>query len=171
MKDEIQTVFTVSPLKDDPPQGEIRVVASAGHVGKAVPQKSHEFLMFVCFEVRGNNLDSRQVNPLLRKFRTQLKDYRLEEDGMKAWPVRVDEFASELVHPSWLLCSQQILWNIYNPVGFSYDRIQARMLNDVLKQRLEDKEISVSIQMRNAFYNGSLRQGRWPRESLAGIGI
>lgn len=171
MKNKIQNVFKISPLPDDPPKPEIRTVFSVGHSGKATVQKSHEFLMFICFEVRGNNLDSRQVNPLLRKFRKQLEDYRLEEDGMKAWPVRVDEFNSELINDTWLLCSHNIRWSISNPTGFSYDRIQVRMLRDMLKQKLVDKEISISIQMRNAFYNGCQREGRWPRESLAGIGF
>ena len=115
MKSEIQNVFTVTHLPDDPPAGEIRTIASIASDGETIVPKSREFLMFVCFEVRGTNLDGQQVNPLLRSFRKQLENFRLKEGEMKAWPIRVDEFQSELIDSTCVLCSQNIHWNIYNP--------------------------------------------------------
>lgn len=166
MKSEIQNVFTVTHLPDDPPAGEIRTIASIASDGETIVPKSREFLMFVCFEVRGTNLDGQQVNPLLRSFRKQLENFRLKEGEMKAWPIRVDEFQSELIDSTCVLCSQNIRWNIYNPTGFSYDRIQVKLLRDILTQGLKDEEASITIRMTDALYQGSHRHGRWPKEAI-----
>jgi len=179
MKHEIQNVFTVTPLPDDPPKGEINIVASIGAPETITLNKSFELFMQVAFEVRGKNLDSRQVNPLLEKFREQLKDYRLEEDGIKAWPKRVDEFEWELVGTDLLICSQNILWNIYSPRGISGGRIQIRLLRDMRKMKLEKKEDEedsenegISIYTTQAVFQGSQRCGRWPKdERFAGAGF
>lgn len=59
-RDEIQEVFTVSPLPDDPPEGEIRVMASIGGeetVGqKAQIVSTKEFRALII--VRIDNADS-----------------------------------------------------------------------------------------------------------------
>lgn len=169
MKDEIQKVFTVSPLPDDPPEGEIKVVANIGGEKTIVLNKSYELIMHICFSVRGRNLDSRQVNPLLRKFRKQLEDYRLEEGKIKAWPKRIDEFQSELVGTDLAICSQHILWQIYDPAGFGRERIQPRLLRDIRTQEL--KEDGISIQVTDAIFQGSHRHGRWPRDRFDGAGF
>ncbi len=171
MKNKIQKVFTVTPLPDDPPQPDIRTVARIGGEETITLNKSFELFMQVCFEVRGKNLDSRQVNPLLRKFRKQLEDYRLEEGRIKARPMRIDEFQSELVGTDLAICSQHILWQIYDPTGFSRERIQPRLLRDMLIQRLEDEEIFITIQMTDAHFQGSHKHGRWPRDEFAGAGF
>ncbi len=170
MKSEIQKVFTVTPFPDDPPKGEIRTVASIGGE-EAIHQKGYEFIMNVCFEVREENLDSRQVNPLLRKFREQLENYKFKEGEIKIWIGRVTEFESELINTNWLVCSQQILWRGYSPRGFSCEGIKPRLLRDMLTQELKDEETSITIRMTNALYEGSQKQGRWPRDRFDGAGF
>ena len=168
---KIQDVFTVSPLTDDPPKGDIRVVASIGGGQKTiVSDRSYELCMSVCFEARGGNLDSRQVNPLLRQFRQLLEDYRFEEGKIKCWPKRVDEFQSELVGTDLLICSQNILWGIYNPAGFSDDRIRVKLLRDVREIRVDEQKSidGISIHMTDAIFEGSRRHGRWPRDPFEG---
>jgi len=169
MRSEIKNVFTVTPMKDDPPEKEIRIVASIGGEKTIVLNKSFDLCMEICFEVRGRNLDSRKVNPLLRKFRKQLEDYRLKEGEIKAWPKRVDEFQHELVGTDLAICSQHILWQIYDPAGFGRERIQPRLLKDMRKQNLVEAEIS--IQMTDAVFQGSHRHGRWPRDRFDGAGF
>lgn len=127
--------------------------------------ESYELLMFICFEVRGKNLDAREINPLLQRFRQQLERYKFEEREILAWPMRVDEFNSELVDSTWLLCSQQIRWTVYNPKGRSHSDIEVQLLNGMLSQKLEDKK--VSIQMSKAIFSGNAKIGRWPEERLA----
>lgn len=169
MKHEIQTIFTVSSPKSDPsPKGDINVVATFGAAKTVVPNKSYDLCMQVCFSVRGRNLDSRQVNPLLRQFRQLLEDYRFKEDKIKCWPKRVDEFESELVGTDLLICSQNILWGIYNPTGFSGDRIQARLLRDMGEIRVDEykSDDGISIRMTDAVFQGSSRHGRWPRDEF-----
>ncbi len=169
MKSKIQKIFTVTPLPDDPPKGEIRTVANIGGEKTIVLNKSYELIMHICFSVRGRNLDSRQVNPLLREFRKQLEDYRLEEGRIKARPMRIDEFQSELVGTDLAICSQHILWQIYDPTGFGRERIQPRLLRDMRTQELENE--GISIQMTDAHFQGSHRHGRWPRDEFAGAGF
>lgn len=165
---EIQTIFTVSSPKDVPKKGSINVVASFGGEKTIVSNRSYDLCMQVCFSARGRNLDSRQVNPLLREFRKLLENYRFEEGKIKAWPKRVDEFESELVGTDLLICSQNILWGIYNPAGFSDDRIRARLLRDMGEIRVDEykSDDGISIRMTDAVFQGSSRHGRWPRDEF-----
>jgi len=169
MRSEIKNVFTVTPMKDDPPEKEIRIVASIGGEKTIVLNKSFDLCMEICFEVRGRNLDSRKVNPLLRKFRKQLEDYRLKEGEIKAWPKRVDEFQHELVGTDLAICSQNILWGVSSPRGICDAGIQPRLLRDMRIQNLVEAEIS--IQITDAIFQGSHRHGRWPRDRFGGAGF
>lgn len=169
MRSEIQNVFTVTPMKDDPPKGEINVVGSIGGEKTIILNKSFDLCMQICFEVRGRNLDSRIVNSLLRKFRKQLEDYRLKDGKTKAWPKRVDEFQHELVGTDLAICSQHILWGIFSLKGVGDAGIQVRLLRDMRIQNLVEAEIS--IQMTDAVFQGSHRHGRWPRDRFDGAGF
>lgn len=135
--------------------------------------ESYDLIMSVCFEVRGKNLDSRQVNPLLREFRRKLENYRLKENGIQAWPERVDEFQSELVGTDLAICSQQIKWNIFNPTGTGYDKTQTRLFRDMLEMKLDNQEKHskniITITMKDAIRAGDLKHGRWPRERMETI--
>ncbi len=162
MKSKIKTIFTVSPPSDPLPEPEIRTVASIGR-HEDVFQKSYEFVMHVCFEVVGKNLDSRIVNPLLRKFREQLENFKLYEGQMKCWVVRVTEFEHELINMDRAICSQQILFRAYDPRGFSCESIKPRLLRDMLTQELKDEEFSINIWMTDALYGGSRKSAPWPK--------
>lgn len=165
MKHGIQNVFTVRALPDDPPKGEINVVANiGGH--ETIHPKSYEFIMNVCFEVRGKDLDSRQVNPLLRQFKQQLKDFKLYEGQMKCWAVRVDEFEYELINTDRAVCSYQILFRAYDPRGFSCESIKPRLLRNMRMQELRDEEKDISIQMTDSLYDGGSKKARWPRNEI-----
>jgi len=167
MKHGIKEVFSVGSLKDVPPEPEMKVVASIGRHETIYP-KDYEFIMHVCYEVknhdRSRDLNAEIVNPSLRKFRRQLENYKFKEDGITAWTVRVDEFEGDSVNENRLVCSQQILWRAHSDNGFSCDSIKARLLRDMLAQRLENKDMKISIQMTDALYDGSSKkQSRWPR--------
>lgn len=165
MKSEIKEVFTVNPLPDDPPQGEIKVVANIGGEAPVAVNRDYQLVMQICFSVMGKNLDSRIVNPLLVRFKKQLKDYRLVEDGISVGPQRIDEFMSELIGTDLLICSQNILWQIFDSAGTGFDRTQAKLLKDMLSQGLVDEETSISIRMTDAVYHDINKRGRWPKET------
>lgn len=168
MKSKIETVFTVSSPRDiSPAEKETEEgIRTIGHIGshETIQPKNYEFLMHICFQVRGKNLDSRIANPLLRKFRQQIENYKFEEAGIKAWTVRVDEFEADLVSENLAICSQQILWRANDPRGFSLETIRPKLLRIMLMQRLEDDETNITIQMTDAIFGdkGSKRS-RWPR--------
>lgn len=167
--DGVETIFTVTPLKDDPPEKEVRVVASFGHHESIYP-KDYEFFMHVCYEVknhdRDRDLNAEIVNPTLRKFRRQLESYKFKEGGISAWTVRVDEFMGDYRNENRLICSQQILWRAHSEKGFSCDSIKARLLRDMLAQKLENEDMKISIQMSDALYDGGNKTSRWPRDEF-----
>jgi hypothetical protein len=162
MRDRIEKVFSVSPLKDDPPQGEIKVVANIGGEAPVVTNKDYQLAMQICFSVKGKNLDLKRVWPVLEKFRRQLEGHKFDEDGAKVWPVRMDEFQNELIRADLLICSQHILWQIYDRTGSSFDGIQSKLLRDMRGQKLEDDEISIHVT--DAVYHDGNKRGRWPKE-------
>jgi len=167
MKHGIKTVFSVSSPKDVPPEKKIKVVGTIGF-GETIYPKNFEFIMFVCYEVknhdRDRDLNAEIVNPSLREFRRQLESYKFKENGISAWPVRIDEFEGDRVNENRLVCSQQILWRAHHEKGFSCDSIKARLLRDMLAQRLENEDMKISIFMTDALFDGSnKKRSRWPR--------
>lgn len=166
MKHGIKNVFTVGSLPDDPPEKEIKVLATISP-GETIQPKNYEFIMHVCYEVKNHNrdrdLNAEIVNPSLREFRRQLENYKFKEGEISAWPVRVDEFEGDYVSENRLVCSQQILWRSHSKNGFSCDSIKARLLRDMLAQRLENEDMKISIFMTDALYDHGNKRSRWPR--------
>ena len=164
MKHDIKTVFSVSSAQDVPEKTGIQTVA---HIGghETIHQKNYEFTMDICFSVRGRNLNSKQVNPLLKKFREQLEAFKLYENGMKCWVVRVSEFEHEEMNMDYLLCSQQILLRAHDQRGFSLEAIKPKLLKNMRMQgSSNDEEQSITIQMVDALYMGSSKSCRWPND-------
>lgn len=169
MKHGIKEVFSVGSLKSEPVEKGIRVMATISP-GETIYPKNFEFIMHVCYVVknhdRDRDLNAEIVNPTLRKFRRQLEDYRFKEGEISAWPVRVDEFEGDYVNENRLVCSQQILWRAHSENGFSCDSIKAKLLRGMLAQKLENKDVKISIQMTDAVFDGGNKRSRWPRNEF-----
>jgi hypothetical protein len=132
-----------------------------------------ELIMFVNFHVRGKDLDARTCNPVLREFRRMIESYKLEEDGIKAWPVTVDEFKYELIDSTWLTASFDIKWNVHNPTEKDNNEVRADLLRAMLKLELTRGTYSqkITITMKDAAYRGDMKHGRWPREEIQIVGF
>jgi hypothetical protein len=135
--------------------------------------KSYELIMSVCFYVRGKDLDARTTNPVLREFRELIEAYKLEKDGVKAWPITVDEFKYELIDSTWLTASFDIKFNIHNPTEKDNNEVRADLLRAMLKLQITHGTYSqkITIEMVDAVYRGDTKRGRWPREEIQIVGF
>lgn len=77
MKDEIQEVFTVTPLPDDPPEGEIKVVANIGgeetvsQKRQVVSTKEFRALIIVTIDSADNEYPNKK-NEFFKKLAEQI---------------------------------------------------------------------------------------------------
>lgn len=135
-------------------------------------------------EVRGSRkLDAAEVNPLLRKYRKLLEEFKIEEksDGnklFKAWAQTVDEFNSELLKEGkTLLFSHQLKINIFDNLLRTFNNyahsIQAKLGEALEKVRVENEgkysQKIIILTTGIKFSGGEKSSGRWPSEQMQTI--
>jgi hypothetical protein len=135
---------------------------------------NYEEIVFVCFRISGKYFDKREpkcimrVNAFLRQFRQKIEEVRIEKGELKGWVIRADEFISELIDSTEILCSLQVRFQCVDGENWALNRnnLIRPLIHQTLKslslwnnlkygERLEATVLDVNFQ-------GSPRRGRWP---------
>jgi len=139
-----------------------------------MPEMSEKYLE-VLLQVKGKDLDSRIVNPLLVQYDDSLKNCKISEqraDG-KFFKAAVDHIAErrhELIDENTLILSRKIKFNIFNPSPHSQNNLEHHiyvLLHKALMQLAikegESKE-KIVIHTLDTNADGGFKKGRWPRD-------
>lgn len=132
----------------------------------------------VLVKVSGNNLDARNVNPLIRRYDERLKNLIIEEernDGKKfrASVCDLDNRLHELIDKNTLILSRQLKFDVYNP--YPHDNngehsIHVQIHKALLKMKIETEgtysEEKIAIEAIGTHVAGNVKEGRWPRSAL-----
>jgi hypothetical protein len=138
--------------------------------------KSYEEIVHICYEIRGKNFSTRdrsckeRVNAFLRKFRRELEKIKIEDGDLKIWVTVVDEFVSELLDTTKILCSHQLRFTIVDGPGWAKNKNEK--VRPMIHRRLRDMYMwnelkyaeRLEIQVVDSCFQGSYRSGKWPEE-------
>lgn len=140
-----------------------------------------ETYILVRSEVRGKRrLDPETVNPLLRKYRQKLEEFKIEEqksDGgrSKIWVQLVEDFKSEILNEGkTLLFSHQLKINIFDSLPHGSNNyahsLQVKLVKGLGKIELDNgltySQKIVVVTTGIKFSGGGRSPGRWPGERL-----
>ena len=138
--------------------------------------KLYELILSIAFKIEGKNLADRisLVNDFLRGFRKKLENVQIREGDLFIRVAMVDEFNSDLIGPSGLLCSHRIRFTISDSDEGWSDRknnktfpLIAKTLRDFeYKNEAQDLEAKVG----RFALQGERKTGFWPAEKMPTIG-
>jgi len=137
-----------------------------------MPEMSEKYLD-VLLQVKGKDLDSRAVNPLLRQYDYLLKELKVVEERVngRAFTASVnviDERKHELLDKNTLILSRKVKFNIHNPYPhtmnnqehYIYVRLHKAVMEIAVKHETSGEKIVIRTVDTNA--DGGFKRGRWP---------
>lgn len=137
-----------------------------------MPELSEKYLD-ILLQIKGKNLDARDVNPLLTEYDNHLENCKISEersDGKFFTAVVniIDDRQHELLDKNTLICSRKIKFNIFNPYPHTQNNQEHHiyvLLHRALMQiavKLETSEKKIIVRTIDTHSAGDFKKGRWP---------
>lgn len=130
----------------------------------------YEAIQFVCFEVKGKDLNPDKVNPIIQEFHIKLDNFRYKEPPLTIFPTAVDEFKIQEISDSLLIGSYQIRWEIVDLDGETAmyrknNDIRPLLTREMMKIEVKGWERGsrrIKMKIINSRFSDELKTGIWP---------